>query len=56
MASGDLTDQLGPGTVLVGAAVGEVQAGDIQPGDDHLLQHIRRTAGRAVVATILVRR
>ncbi len=47
MASGDLTDQLGPGTVLVGAAVGEVQAGDIQPGDDHLLQHIRRTAGRA---------
>ena len=44
VARGDFTDQLGPGTMLVGAAVGEIQAGYVQPGDDHLFQHLRRAA------------
>ena len=37
-------------------AVGEVEAGDVDPGQDQLLQHFRGIAGWAEVATILVRR
>ncbi|MNN39137.1 hypothetical protein D3C81_1531650 [compost metagenome] len=42
-----LADQSGACLVFLGAAVGEVQAGDVQPGDDQLLQDLRGVAGRA---------
>ncbi|MCY1438517.1 hypothetical protein D9M71_547200 [compost metagenome] len=44
---GQLADQSGACLVFLGAAVGEVQAGDVQPGDDQLLQDLGGVAGRA---------
>ncbi len=39
--------QPGAGAVFIGGAVGEVEAGDVDPGQDQLLQHFRGIAGWA---------
>ncbi|MCY1301758.1 hypothetical protein D9M70_513900 [compost metagenome] len=39
--------QLGAGAVLVGGSVGEVQAGDVDAGDDELFEDLRGVAGWA---------
>ncbi|MCY1407431.1 hypothetical protein D9M68_518230 [compost metagenome] len=44
---GQFADQAGACLVFFGAAVGEVQAGDVQSRDDQLLQDFRGVAGRA---------
>lgn len=40
-------DQGSAGLVVIRCAVGEVQTGHVETGEDQLLQHFRRAAGRA---------
>ncbi|MCY1413004.1 hypothetical protein D9M71_284260 [compost metagenome] len=44
---GQFAYQLGAGAVLVGGSVGEVQAGDVDAGDDELFEDLRGVAGWA---------
>ncbi len=46
-AGGEIPYQLTTGPVLVGRSMREVQAGDVDAGDDELLEDFRRIAGRA---------